>query len=127
MLEQIEDRGAAHALANFEFAGLDRIMRTEYARHRVIGFRTAGDRAFLRELAGDRPDGRAFLDDDGVRTGLWTRTPPQDIDCDQRRQDQQPRGRNQSPHTAFMISEALVPPKPKLLLSTARTRRFFAL
>src|SRR6476660_10085491 len=62
-----------------------------------------------------------------MRSGLWARTPPQEIKNDQRREGQAPADHKQTPHTAFMISDALVPPKPKLLFRTARTGRSLAL
>src|SRR5687768_2551678 len=63
-----------------------------------------------------------------MRARLGPGRPPQKVKAQQRgehrgrRADQQ-----QAPHTAFMISDALVPPKPKLLLSTALTLRSLAL
>src|SRR6202008_480394 len=50
------------------------------------------------------------------------------IDDDEGTKDQRRRAdQKRTSHTAFMMREALVPPKPKLLLSTALTLRSFAL
>src|SRR5215213_11562874 len=63
-----------------------------------------------------------------MRAGLGTRRPPEEVDQEQRGEGQPRRAdRQQLPHTAFMIRLALVPPNPKLLFSTARTDRSFAL
>src|SRR6185503_12313941 len=63
-----------------------------------------------------------------MRTGFGPRRPPEGVDDDERGNDQRRRADQQRAlHTAFMMRLALVPPKPKLLLSAARTGRFFAL
>src|SRR5206468_4735121 len=62
-----------------------------------------------------------------VRPRLRPGHPPQSIDDEQGGEDDSARADEKPFHTAFMINEALVPPKPKLLLSTARTDRSLAL
>src|SRR4051812_11382618 len=127
MLKQVENRCSTHPLRNCELAGLDRVVRTEDARHHIVSVGGTRDRASSRQLSHDRAEARPFLDGDRLRTGFRTRSPPQQIKRNERGEDQTRRGNQKPPHTAFMISDALVPPKPKLLLSTARTRRFLAL
>ena len=102
--------------------GWDR--RSEQPRHDAVGARGSGNRALLREPPRDRAECGAFLDDYVVRPGFGPAGPPQDIDQNQGGEDKSRRaGQKQPPHTAFMIRLALVPLKPKLLFSTARTGR----
>src|SRR6476469_7510847 len=111
-----------------EFAGLDRISRSEQPRHHIVSARGARDRSFLRQLARDGAEGCPLLDDDIVRPRLRPSRPPEQINGRERGGDQDCRRDQEGAlHTAFMIRLALVPPKPKLLLSAARTGRFFAL
>src|SRR5258705_550665 len=122
----LDDRGAAHPLGNFELAGLDGVVRAEQPRHHIESPRAARDCAGFLKLARHRAERRAFLNDDIMRPGFGTRRPPQSINDDERGEDQPRREISQTPHTAFMMRLALVPPKPKLLLSTALTFRGLA-
>src|SRR5207244_12485564 len=74
-----------------------------------------------------RADGRSFGDDHGMRPRLRAGTPPKGVNSKKPGKDDGRAGEKKPPHTAFMTSEALVPPKPKLLFSTARTDRSLAL
>ena len=135
VLEDVEHRRAACARRNLELARLDRVARAEQPGHRAIGCCGARDRRPARSSwLATEASARAFLDRHPCaarpRPG---RRPQQQEAASAGQQAEQRRDRISRRNAAgpspppSSTREALVPPKPKLLLSAARTWRFLAL
>ena len=132
-LDDVEDLRGACTLGQQEFARLDRGARAEHPRAQ---FEESGgrNRALPLQLGRDRAEARAIGDEKRGILAERTRCVPAAAEpaerCAERKNCQQdrqaaPAGEHQS-STALTITEALVPPNPKLLLSAALTLRFLA-
>ena len=122
------------ARGNLELAGLDRVARAEQPR---------AQHGSCSAMPGSAPAFSSWSRDRGERSSLpattivslaaaaGARPTPEQISSqrerDARSASPQAAGCRTPAQTAFMTRLALVPPKPKLLLSTARTSRFLAL
>ena len=133
VLQDVEHLGAAASPWGSRTRRPGSGRRAEQPRHHAIGRRRCpGSRPASRAGRATEPSAGAFLDDHVMRSAASGPAPTTGARSPTSAGEQPSAADDSrlsaaSPHTAFMISEALVPPKPKLLLSTALTWRFLAL